>query len=168
MGSNTRGQSLREWKTIPRLTWRQRILNLRESQSGHFMTPQMLLRDFVEPETSKRLLPIKCKTIFMWRLSRLSTWITEGSCVPAFFINKAIDPQSWPGAARCLLSFAVMILYILVESHKSWANTQSATRGLVWLFFCLLFGYFLSDFFTFDFCSLPPPPIFSSINVTAL
>lgn len=102
-----------------------------ERISGHFMTPQMLLRDFVEPETSKRLLPIKYKTLFMWQLSRLLTWITEGSCVPAFFINKAIDPQSWPGAAQCLLSFAVMNLYILVESPKSWANTQSATRGLV-------------------------------------
>lgn len=134
MGSNTRGQSLREWKTIPRLRWRQRILNLRGSVRS-FMTPQMLLRDFVEPETSKRLLPIKYKTVFMWRVFRLSTWITEGSCVPAFFINKAMA-----GAARCLVSFAVMILYILVESPKSWANTQSATRGLVWLVFfvCLL------------------------------
>lgn len=82
------------------------------------MTPQMLLRDFVEPENSKRLLPIKYKTVFMWRVSGLSTWITEGSCVPAFFINKAMA-----GATRCLVSFAVMISYILVESPKSWANT---------------------------------------------
>lgn len=135
------------------------------------MTPQMLLRDFVESETSKRLLPIKYKTVFMWWVSKLSTWITEGSCVPAFFINKAIDPQVMARGSSIFTQFCIDDLrysYRKPQILGEYLVSHQRVSLVVFFFVCLLFGYFLNDSFTFDFCSLPPPSIFSSINVTAL
>lgn len=104
------------------------------------MTPQMLLRDFVESETSKRLLPIKYKTVFMWWVSKLSTWITEGSCVPAFFINKVIDPQVMARGSSIFTQFCIDDLRYSCRKPQI-LGEYLATRGLVWLFF--LFAFWL-------------------------
>lgn len=65
-------------------------------------------------------------------------------------------PQVRPGKLQvyfqkfiqCLLGFAVMTLYILIETPKPWVNSQLETGivSLVVLFVCLLL-VILSDFF---------------------